>query len=234
MDRRAIIRNVFFSAYGVAVGAGYVAIMHLMAPEDRAVIFFWGLFIPAFFGLMGWGAANNSELSNVQRLVFVPIIPVIFLAGSIGMVVFLMIVVVMWPIALVGGMKQERTFRNLMKSKDRFLDAVDLRPRLDAGEGTLIEETGHKGPYRVWWIDENVFEKGIPVSTDKESLAVLQGKDHPFNSQCLKEYLDPAIGRAFLTSLPPKSVKSSKFIRMYPRMTVVMVVSPFLTKLNGK
>src|ERR1700722_747260 len=120
--------------------------MLLMALEDSAVIFFCGLVVPAFFGFVGWRAANNSKWSNVQRLVIVPIIPVALLAASIGMAVFLMIVAVIWPIALVGAMKQERTFRTLMKSNDRFLDAVDLRPRLAAGKGTLIEEIGHEGP----------------------------------------------------------------------------------------
>ena len=227
MDRTAIIRNAFFSAYGVAVGGGYVAVVHLTAPDFRAGIFFWGLVIPACFGFIARRAANNSEWSDVQRFVLIPMIPVSILGACFGIAVIFMIVAVIWPITLVRAIKQERAFRSLMKSKGRILDAVDLRQRLEVGEGSLIEETGHKGSYHVWWTDENVLEKGSPLSTDEDFLDVLQGKDHPFNSQCLKEYLDPDTGKAFLTSLPPKKVKSSKFIRMYPRMTIVMVVQPF-------
>jgi hypothetical protein len=226
----AFLPSVLFSAYGVAIGAGYIAVLHMIVPEDRWVIFFWGLVIPAFFGLFGWGFANNSEMSNLQRLLVIPLLPIGLLGGTIGMAALLMFAAVVLPVALVGTVIHNRRFRTLMRSQGRYLDVAELRQKLESGKGTLIEEMGHKGPYRVWWTGDMILDKGTPPSTDEDFFAILTGRDHPFNTQCLKEYLDPTTGKAFLTGLTPRNMKSNSFKRMYPRMVVVMVVTPFRAK----
>ena len=114
-----------------------------------------------------------------------------------------------------------------MKTRNRFTTLDDLRPRLIAGEGTLIEDTGHKGPYRLWWTEDDLFALGVPASTNEEFFAILTGKEHPFNSRCLNDYLDKESGKALLTSIPPRYAVSGKLARLFPKVKVAKVIRPF-------
>ena len=106
-----------------------------------------------------------------------------------------------------------------MRSKSRLLNNVYLHPKLEAGEGTLLEEIGVTGPYRIWWTDEKVCGDALSAPTNEEPF------DDPLNSQRLEEYLDAEKGKAFLTSLSPRHARSSKFTRKYPKIAIMRVWS---------
>jgi hypothetical protein len=225
MSRAAIFRSIFFTAYSAAIGVGLVTLMYLHDPADRVGTAFWGLVLTAIFGTMGWGIANDTEWSNLRRFMVISLAPVCLVAAVFGTAVILIwSAVVVVPIVMVGAFKEQRRFRNLMKSNGRFLNDFDLSVRLKAGQGTLIEETGRKGPYRIWWTEEDVLEEGTPPSTTEEYNAIMQGEEHPFNSKCLNDYLDPIAGKAFLTDTTPRATKSGTFARKYPAVRVVMLV----------
>jgi hypothetical protein len=112
-----------------------------------------------------------------------------------------------------------------MKAKGRYATLNILRPQLNAGRGTLIEETGHKGPHRLWWTEDDL---RAPAPTKAEFMAIVNGEEcHPFNSRCLSEYLDEVVGKALLTSIPPRDITSGKLARLFPRAHIAVVVRPF-------
>jgi hypothetical protein len=116
-----------------------------------------------------------------------------------------------------------------MMEKGRYATLDELRPRLLAGDGTLIEETAEKGPFRIWWTEDDLLEMGSPVVTPDEFLAVLyEGSEHPFNSKCLHDYLSEDNGKALLTSLPPRYAESGRISRMFPRAKRAMVIRPYI------
>jgi hypothetical protein len=223
-----MIRATCFTAFGLILGAGYVVLMYHVAPNDIVGLVFWGIFLPFFFGFMGWGTSQNEEWSDLQRVAFLVLWPMMMVIATVGFWLFILILVLALPVFVVQAMLAARRFRNRMKSDGRFISLPDLRPKLEAGEGTLIEETGHKGPYRIWWTEDNLLGKGTPPSADEDFVAIFEGKDNPFNSLCLREYLDSDSGKAMLTPLPARYAQSGRLARMFPRMQIVMLVRPLL------
>jgi hypothetical protein len=62
-------------------------------------------------------------------------------------------------IAIRRYRKREDTFKQSMREKGRIVTWEELAGRLASGRGTmLIENTGFKGAFRVWWTDENPME----------------------------------------------------------------------------
>ena len=171
---------------------------------------------------------NPAKITGWRSVAFVLLYPFALLGGMIGFGFILLFMAVMWPYAAVRGVLAVRRFRSRMKTKNRFATLEDLRPRLMAGEGTLIEDTGQKGPYRIWWTQGDLFAFGAPASTDEEFISVLTGEEHPFNSRCLKDYLDEETGKALLTSIPPRYAASGKLSRLFPRMKIAKVIRPFI------
>lgn len=223
-----MMRTILLTIYGICVGAAYAAVLHTALSNEPISTAVLALVLILLFGSLGYGAAKNSEFSNIQSLAFTPLFPILLLGAAIGMVVVLLGLVVLLPFFAVEEIRRVRRFRNEMKSKGRFVTLTDLRPRLNAGEGTLIEETGHKGPYHIWWTEDDLFSLGKAPSTDEELFAILTRKEtHAFNSLCLKEYLDDETGKALLTSIPPRYVASGRLARLFPDVRIAMLVRPF-------
>lgn len=177
----------------------------------------------------GWHLAGSPDGPSVPQTIFaIPVAPFVLLATLLGIGVFLIPVAVAWPFLWAKQLIRERKHRNALRSQGRFVTVDAVRPMLNAGEGTLIEDTGQKGPYRIWWTEEDLFDLGQPVSTkDKDAfLAALQG-EHTFNARCLKEYLDDKTGRALLTSIPARYARTGRLAQMFPKMKVAAVVRPF-------
>ena len=81
--------------------------------------------------------------------------------------------VLLLPLLLVGGVfsipytmvwrrvtfRRERRFANSMKVDGRIIDWEHFIPEINAGHGTLIvERFAFKGPIRMWWTREDVYE----------------------------------------------------------------------------
>jgi hypothetical protein len=81
--------------------------------------------------------------------------------------------VLLLPLLLVGGVlsipytmvwrraksRRERQFANTMKADGRIIEWERFIPEMNAGRGTLIvERFSFKGPIRLWWTREDVYE----------------------------------------------------------------------------
>lgn len=81
--------------------------------------------------------------------------------------------VLMLPLLLIGGalslpyamvwrnvmFRRERRFTKSMKAAERVIDWEHFLPEINAGHGTLIvERFSFKGPIRMWWTREDVYE----------------------------------------------------------------------------
>ncbi len=173
-------------------------------------------------------AKNPPGLSGWRLVKFILWFPFGLFYGMIVLGFLATAMAVLWPYAAIRLAVAERRFRAAMKSKGRFIILEDLRPRLIAGEGTLIEDMGQKGPYRLWWTQDDLSTLGSPASTRADFIAIYAGKGHPFNSRCLDEYLDEDTGKALLTSIPARYSSSGKLARMFPRVKTAKVFRPFV------
>ena len=55
--------------------------------------------------------------------------------------------------------RRERKFRNSMRTAGRTMDWASFMREINSGRGTLIvERFSFKGPVRMWWTEENVYE----------------------------------------------------------------------------
>jgi hypothetical protein len=81
--------------------------------------------------------------------------------------------VAMLPLLLVGGVlsipytmiarrvmsRRERRFANSMKAHGRVVDWEHFMREIDAGRGTsIVERFSFKGPVRVWWTGDDVYD----------------------------------------------------------------------------
>ena len=137
-------------------------------------------------------------------------------------------VIAMVPIAWAQWLIAERELRESMKSKGRFIDWSELRAKLEAGEGTLLKETGQKGPYRAWWTPDDVLAKGTLPATKEEFIGIISGKQtHLFNTKCFRDYLDPDAGKAMLTTIRPGQMRSGRLVGNYPNAKIAELIRPF-------
>jgi hypothetical protein len=164
---------------------------------------------------MGIGLGCQTEQDGFKGWLFGLIFPVAFPLGLVcGVLVFAGVIAIVLPVAAVQGFHRRRRFRASMKAKARFLAGAELQSKLASGEGTLIAELGPKGPFRIWWTEADILAKGRPISTDEELLAVWKGDPHPFNAQCYEDYVHPETGRALLTAIPGRQVRSDRFVTL--------------------
>src|SRR5581483_1146777 len=170
------------------------------------------------------GMRHSALVASLRRCLIIVVAPVAFLGVMIGIGFMLLAVVIFLPVGLVYWLVQEQMLRRQMRAQGRLLSMADLRPRLEAGEGTLIEETGHKGPYHIWWTEDDL-RPGLDLAKE-EIVAIPLGRENTFNSRYLEEYLDPQKGKAYLTAIRPHEARSGTLSTKYPRMPVAKVVRP--------
>ena len=226
-----MFRKYLLAAYGILVGLAFAAgILNGTGVTNSVAVAAWIVGLAAGFGFLGWRLARSPKsLSIPQIILVIPLMPFMFLAVLMGLGAILVPVAVMWPFLRTKHLIHERRHRNALRSQGRFSTVDALRSKLDAGEGTLIEDTGQKGPYHIWWTEDDLFDLGKPVSTkDKDAFLAALREEHAFNARCLKEYLDDKTGRALLTSIPARYARTGRLAQMLPRMKVAAVVRPFL------
>jgi hypothetical protein len=227
-------RKRLFVLYGVVVGLVYAAAGSAMlttagikSPVAAVVLM---IVLAAAFALYAARVSRTPEKpGNAALVIAIPLMPLFMVLGLLAIGALLLPIAVMYPFWLVKHIIRDRRFRNALKFQGRSITLDALRPRLNAGEGTLIEDTGQKGPYRIWWTEDDIFSLGIPVSKkDKDAfVSAFKGK-HEFNARCLKEYLADDTGKALLTTMPARYARTEKLASMFPRMKVATVVRPFL------
>jgi hypothetical protein len=217
-----MVRTLCFTAYGAIVGGAYITLLAVAFPPgsvgDWVGIGFWGIVFLFFFGLFGWGLATTPDSahwrkwSNLKILVCLPLMPLGTVCGGMVFwgIVFPLYVVLGLPFFYVKSMLDERRLRKQLASKARFITLDALRPRLEAGEGVLIQELGIKGTSHIWWTQETSLAAVVPPSSEEDL--------EMFHAQMRKEYLDPHSGRAVLTSIPPRYAR--KLGHKFPKMPI--------------
>ena len=127
----------------------YFAVLAIAWPLSAVLIAIISIVVVAAFSYFRNRLPKAAEMSDWQSFVAIPLFPFALLGGMIGFGFILLFAAVMWPYAAICSLRAVRRFRCEMKTRNRFATLENLRPRLTAGEGTLIEDTGQKGPYCV-------------------------------------------------------------------------------------
>ena len=151
------------------------------------------------------------------------------------------------PFIMYIHWQRERRFVQLLKSRGRFMLWKELKPRLQAGEGTLIVEESVLHGMRIWWTTDDVMQFGPVQECDAVELYYDSDAEPPlFVAWCFEQYLHPDTGKAVLTkphyvnpslgffglndAYPPGFVDKSFFAERFPKMRVVMTVEPLPPK----
>lgn len=168
-----------------------------------------------------------------RRLLAILLFPLALPGILIGLVAFLIII----ACAIIWNYPQqlwrERKFRRLLRQQGRLIDMEWLRPRLDAGEGTLIEEWSPKGACRIWWTEDDLASQQ-PLLEKKERVLALYIQEpnsanepvRAFNALCLTDYIARDVGKASLTTIPPRHAQSGRLARDFPRAKSVIAMPP--------
>jgi hypothetical protein len=114
--------------------------------------------------------------------------------------------------------------RQELKKQGRFVTLDALRPKLAAGEGTLLEETGPKGPYRIWWTEDELSPRQTDLNDPERPRRLFDGEPDEFNDRCLQEYLSRQNGRASLTAIPLTLARTGRLGEIFPKTRRVMIV----------
>ena len=218
---------VLFAAFGAIVGSGYsIAICRYVgfSPLTCWVLILIGA---GLIGMIGLGVGRSGEYSVAQKVLLLPLVPPVFLVSATTFLGIILTMLFLFPVFAIQRIRGEHKFRTEMKAAGRYVRWSDLLPLLESGQGTLIEESSTSGPFRIWYTPDDLLAKGEPISTDKELIGVFFGKlSHLFNSRCLHEYLDPNSGTALATSIRPRFVKTDRFKKRFPHVTVVRLIRP--------
>ena len=226
----AEMRTAIFTLYSVAVGIAYTAILCSFLPHKAVYLILLGMLFICLFSCISVKFVQKNQYSNIQYILLLPLIPFVFVISiaSIGFMT-VVIIVLLWPFVAIQHKKKNLNSVRKMNCKRRYIEFDDLQKSLKIGEGTLIEETGNKGPYHIWWTEDDLMSLGKPVSTKEEFLEIIAGKvKDGFNSRCLVEYISEETGKAFLTSVPTKYVTSGKLAKLFPQMKIAKVVRPLM------
>ena len=172
---------------------------------------------------------------------FAPIMWPLFTIGIIGLALLSGFLILTIPFQLYYSWSCKRRFTELMKSRGRYIPWHELKPRLLAGEGSLVVELGPTHGIQVWWTPD-----GIDQDDTEKEIDLLFLEPSPFVNWCFGVYLHPDCGKAFFTQPPyvspnfgffglndpytPGFVDKSFFTKRFPKMRVVMTVEPFPPK----
>jgi hypothetical protein len=128
------------------------------------------------------------------------IIPLLFVLAGLAL-----------PYALLAAPLQRRRARAFlaqMKARNRVMGWPDFQPAVDEARGTLIVERHPlKGPFRWWWIPENLYHACPLLMVHWLDRAQHDECYRPLAQWCRQTYTSPEEGRAFLVEdVPPREV----------------------------
>jgi hypothetical protein len=156
----------------------------------------------------------------------------ILLFGLVGI-----LLVPVWPllaIAVVPGFIALVSFHRLSEWRLRRAMANSGRVRpwrliaedAVAGRGTIIVETVHKGPTRLWWTEKKVTDEFGEEPPKLNSFELTSGTpENPFSVYCWRQYLNPQSGTALLIypepDLPNRGWTHHRLRAQFPDARVV-------------
>jgi hypothetical protein len=168
-----------------------------------------------------------------RRVVMMLLAPLMLVVGLFGFTVFFLIVACCTPYLMLSGWWSERQFRRRMLEQGRLMQIPDFEARMAAGEGTVLEEWGPKGPLRVWWTAEDLCSQ-VPALSERDLMhALFSTKEcdgyeprRNFNRTCLEIYIGGAKGKASLVVVSGWYAKVRRFVDRYRPSKRVVVIPP--------
>jgi hypothetical protein len=129
--------------------------------------------------------------------VFAPMtVPLLFLAAAVS---------IPWAyIQRLNQRRQERRFAREMKKAGRLMDWQEFRQTIESGTGTAIGESlSPKGPFRLWWTDEDIPTTSPFKCERKQHIAAITDRELlPFFEWCYARFTNPESGVARLVLVP--------------------------------
>jgi hypothetical protein len=230
MPRLSLLQKTLFAVYGSLIGATYgwwgATYFQIDGPSKTALTIVGAIVIAILAVSLSIDAGHSPALKTFQKFLMILMAPFVFAAALFGVTFFFLMMCCLLPFLAFSGFLQERKFRRLMIEQGRYSRLKDLEQKLLQGEGTLLEETGANGVFRIWWTAD-VLEEAPASLSDKEFEALLfaETKDS-FNARCLDVYLDGEKGIAVLTSIPARLANNGKLTQMFPKIKCAMIIRP--------
>ena len=95
---------------------------------------------------------RSPRFGHAASLLFLPLVPLMFVAAAVS--------IPYTKIRRVTMARREDRFMESTKLSGRVMSWSDFVRELDQGNGTLIvERFSFKGPIRLWWTADNVYER---------------------------------------------------------------------------
>jgi hypothetical protein len=223
------IRRLLFTVYGIAIGVIVGSLVMLWLDDIPTVATIGAAFVLLVYTVVGWLIASGEDNPVGKRLVMLPLAPPLLLIGcSVLVLVFVVLFVVLaaiMPFDAVRARREEAKFRRAMQQQRRFIARHELSTRLDSGEGTLLEEAGPKGTYRIWWTEDDVGadQRGMSLKEFLERLLRKDSEIDRFNAECIATYLAEENGKAILTDIPARLARRGKLESVCPRANRVVL-----------
>src|SRR5688572_27548887 len=118
------------------------------------------------------GHSEQPALPLWKRLLCIVLFPIVLPAALFGMAVFVLFAACATLYFLPIQIWRERKFRRYLREKGRLMDVSEIEPRLQAGEGTLLEEWGPGGPCRIWWTSDELMSEEPPMQLNERLRAL--------------------------------------------------------------
>jgi hypothetical protein len=216
------VRTAFFTAYGAVVGAAFSSLLLHLNPQNQVVATVFGLIASVVCGLAARRLAKDTRMTVVQAFVLIPLTPWAAIGALVGFAAILLLLMVVFPIGAISNITSERRLRRMLNAQGRLLTFDQLCQRLTAGEGTLIEEWGLHGPYRLWWTGDDLLAHGLPPASNETFFAVTDGQGGDWHAASVRAYLDSSAGRASLVLLGFRRAAAVR--ERFPAAPVVLMV----------
>jgi hypothetical protein len=212
-------RTLRLTVYGVWIGALQAVLAHLLFRLSDWGLLIAGVVLPLCCGLAGWRVATARH--RVPRpFVVIALSPFILVFVVTLSMFFFMIIVALLPVGFVVGIRHEMKLWRHLKSRGRLLRRSELERKLDRDQGSLIVECGPKGPYRLWWTEEE--SAGKPGLSLRQALQQWTADDQrPEFDSAWKSYLDRDEGKALLVPVLSARRTLTALTRSYPSARLV-------------
>jgi hypothetical protein len=164
-----------------------------------------------------------------HAVLFVLALPGILL----GLAAVLLMLACLTPYFWVKELRRENRFRKMLRKQGRLATLTELSSRLEAGQGTLIEEWGPKGVCRVWWTADDLAVQAPQLETDDLLRALYSGEENlsyeprrAFNAMCLDDYIGGNSGKASLALIPMHHTRIERYLGQFPSIRRLIVIPP--------
>lgn len=228
MQEVSLVRKILFGVFGTLIGTGYGLCAGVYFQFDHLSRILIAIVAAILIAMLAVGISTSSResppLTTFQRLVMISLAPLVLPAGVFGMCVLIGWIGCLLPFMAFASRRRKRKFCQRMMEQGRYAKLEDLQRQLLQGEGTLIEETGPKGAFNIWWTPDVLEGASSSLTREDWEAALSDGAKDSFNARCIDRYLDETKGTALLTSISPRLANSGELARKFPQVKRAVVI----------